>query len=140
MFHELRQAHERGIETKPAPTGTAMRHHNRSKYGDRFRAFLYVYRDRMGNLFTSDNVSTQIDQAVTKKARTTRSFGKWLKAQRGQHKVEIIGPLGYKNIADAIETALIPSLRADATARLKRSFTFLRKKSSNRPLWPTCSL
>ncbi len=74
---------------------------------DSAQHFVYVYRDRAGNpayFGQGLHASRPADDAVN---RHNRAFGAWLAEQQGQHRVEMIGPLDSKEMADAIETALI---------------------------------
>jgi hypothetical protein len=69
--------------------------------------FVYVYRDRAGNpayFGQGAHASRPADHVVD---RHNRAFGTWLAEQQGQHRVEMIGPLESKEMADAIETALV---------------------------------
>jgi hypothetical protein len=69
--------------------------------------FVYVYRDRSGNpVYFGQGLRAQrpADHLVNSH---NRAFGTWLAEELGQYRVEIIGPLGSKVMADAIETALI---------------------------------
>jgi len=74
---------------------------------DPARHFVYVYRDRAGNpacFGQGLHASRPGDHVVN---RHNRAFGAWLAEQQGQHRIEMIGPLESKEMADAIETALI---------------------------------
>ena len=69
--------------------------------------FVYVYRDRAGNpayFGQGPHASRPADHVVD---RHNRAFGTWLAEQQGQHCIEMIGPLESKEMADAIETALV---------------------------------
>ena len=89
--------------------------------------FVYIYRDKSGNpvYFGQGKHATRPTSHTGKLGSHNKSFDAWLKSQAGQHKVEVIGPLGNKVMADAIETALISAcLPAQA---LKKSFFNVHK-------------
>jgi hypothetical protein len=69
--------------------------------------FVYVYRDRAGNpaYFGQGSQASRPAEDLVNPRRQT--FGAWLAEQQGQHRIEMIGPLESKEMADAIETALI---------------------------------
>ena len=69
--------------------------------------FIYVYRDRAGNpafFGQGQHASGPLDHVVNGHRQT---FGAWLAEQQGQHRIEVIGPLASKEMADAIQTALV---------------------------------
>lgn len=72
-----------------------------------YQHFVYVYRDKTGNPVYFGQGKRATRPASHKKGSHNISFDRWLKSQGGHHKVEVIGPLGSKDMADAIETALI---------------------------------
>lgn len=69
--------------------------------------FVYVYRDKNGNPVYYGQGKRATRPGRHESGTHNALFDNWLKKQNGQHRVEIIGPLGSKDMANAIESALI---------------------------------
>ena len=69
--------------------------------------FVYLYRDQDGNPAYIGQGRHPLRAVSHRKNTHNTAFKKWLSAQKGQPKIEIIGPLGSKVMADAIESSII---------------------------------
>ena len=69
--------------------------------------FVYVYRDTDGNPVYFGQGRRATRAASHKHGTHNARLDAWLHSGKNAHTIEIIGPLGSKLIADAIETALI---------------------------------
>ncbi len=90
--------------------------------------YVYVYRDGRGNPVYFGQGREALRPGSHEAGTHNAGLAKWLEEQKGQHRVEIIGPLDSKAMADAIETALI-SACLPATA-LSHAFFNVHKGAS----------
>ncbi len=72
--------------------------------------FVYLYRDSSGNpVYVGQG--KEANRATSHKVATHNdNFGAWLRNHKNNCRVEIIGPLEDKTLADAVETAVISAL------------------------------
>src|SRR5450631_3353992 len=68
--------------------------------------FVYVYRDEEGNPVYFGQGKHAARAASHKKGTHNEALERWL-ATKAHHSIEVIGPVGRKEMADALETALI---------------------------------
>ncbi len=74
--------------------------------------FVYVYRDQSGNpIYFGQGINAPRANSHVG-ASHNEELDTWLKANPGKYRLEILGPLGNKDMADAVETALISACRA----------------------------
>ena len=81
--------------------------------------FVYVYRDANSNpVYVGQG--THVERAVAHQAGASNlRFRAWLETNERQAQVEIVGPLGSKEMADAVETALISACKPAAALKNK---------------------
>ncbi len=90
--------------------------------------FVYVYRDAQENpvyFGQGKGISRSVSHAG---GSHNGRFDEWLKAHVGQFRVEVIGPLGSRELADALETALISACMP--AKALQRAFFNISKGQS----------
>ena len=80
--------------------------------------FVYVYRDAKGNPVYIGQ-GKNVGRALSHEAGASNpAFREWLEQNERSAQVEVIGPLGSKDMVDAVETALISACKPAASLKL----------------------
>jgi hypothetical protein len=81
--------------------------------------FVYLYRDKKGSPVYFGQGKDILRATSHKNKSHNEEFDKWLKSASGKTaKLELIGPLGSKAVADAIESALISACKPAQSLRI----------------------